>query len=65
MKKVIWVLALGAVLYRGYMLLDNVSKSNPHNVVWVALFIVSTTVLLLVIGALIEDIQQERKRKKK
>ena len=61
MKNVMWFLALGAVLYRGYLLLVKVSKSNPDNVVWVALSIVSTTVLLLVIGAFIEDIQKKKK----
>ena len=63
MKNVIWFLACLAVLYRGYLLLDKVGKSNPNNLVWIALFLISSTILAFVVTAFLEDIQQKRKRK--
>ena len=61
MKNVVLFLAWVAVLYRGYMLLDKVSKSNPDHVPYVVIFLVFGTLLLLGVGAFIESIERKRK----
>jgi hypothetical protein len=61
MKKVILFLAWVVVLYRGYLLLDKFSKSNPDHVLYVVIFIVSATLLVLGVASFIESLERKRK----